>query len=145
MTPGMSMKLGYITPSTRGHLLTSYLVRCTVPRAKIPLGGRNSGVTFAYFLLPQSVPSSQTQLAPAWTTSSSHQILVVGDTPLLFFFFKLKKIFFVLSLFLFILRGRERAREQGRGRERGEKESQAGSALSAQSPTWGLIPQTLRS
>ena len=36
--------------------------------------------------------------------------------------------------------------EQGRGREReGEKESQAGSVLSVQSPTQGSILQTVRS
>lgn len=33
---------------------------------------------------PPSVPSIQTQLAQAWTTNSSHQELVVGDTSLLF-------------------------------------------------------------
>ena len=40
----------------------------------------------------------------------------------------------------------EREREQGRGRERErERETQAGCALLAQSPMWGLNSRTVRS
>ena len=46
-------------------------------------------------------------------------------------------------LSLFILRAR--AHEWGRGRERGERESQAGSAMSVQRLTQGSISQTMRS
>ena len=62
------------------------------------------------------------------------------------------KLFF-LSLFIHFERQRKRERERvnGGGAERqrereteSEQESQAGSALSAQSPMWGLIPQTKR-
>ena len=48
--------------------------------------------------------------------------------------------------FLFILRGREREHKLGRNRERGrEKESHAGSTVSAQSLTWGSNPWTVTS
>ena len=53
------------------------------------------------------------------------------------------------ALYLFILRERESTHtcKQGRGRERreGERESQAGPMLSAQSPMRGSIPETVRS
>ena len=49
-------------------------------------------------------------------------------------------------LFIFKCWERERVHRQGRGREReGEGESQAGFALSVQSPLQNLIPRTLRS
>ena len=48
--------------------------------------------------------------------------------------------FFFLSSF--ILREREHTWE---GQSERERESQAGSTVSAQSPMWGLIPQTVRS
>ena len=47
---------------------------------------------------------------------------------------------------LFIYFERERQRERGskqEGQREGDKESQAGSVLSAQSLMWGLIPQTI--
>ena len=56
--------------------------------------------------------------------------------------------FFFLSIYLFIYfeRERERERESRGGAERkGERESQAGSMLSAWSLTWGSIPQIVRS
>ena len=44
-------------------------------------------------------------------------------------------------VYLFNLREGEREREHEQGEDqRGERESQAGSALSVQSPTWGSIP-----
>ena len=46
-------------------------------------------------------------------------------------------IYLFKFIYLFILRERESARKQGRGRERGERESQAGSMLSVQSPVCG--------
>ena len=49
--------------------------------------------------------------------------------------------FFFLSLF--ILRG-EKDHERGRDREE-ERESQAGSVLSEQNPTWGSSLRTVRS
>ena len=52
---------------------------------------------------------------------------------------------FLLSLLIFKT---ERERESNGGVERegeGERESQAGFALSAQNPTWGSIPRTTRS
>ena len=49
----------------------------------------------------------------------------------------LKRIFIYLFL-------RERARA-GKGQREGERESQAGSVLSAQSPMWGLMSHTVRS
>ena len=55
-------------------------------------------------------------------------------------------ISFVLSVFLMFIfeREREREHEHGRGRDRqGDRESQAGSTLSAQSQTWGSGPQTM--
>ena len=53
-------------------------------------------------------------------------------------------LFFFLNLFIHFKRDRES--EQGRDREReGERESQAGSALPAQSPTRGSNAQTARS
>ena len=55
----------------------------------------------------------------------------------------LKKIFFK---FIYLFRERQRQHEPGRDRE-GEGEargSQAGPTLSAQSPTWGSIPRTMR-
>ena len=46
--------------------------------------------------------------------------------------------------FIYLERDRQTDPRGGRQRER-EKESQAGSTLSAQSPTWGLNSQTMRS
>ena len=55
----------------------------------------------------------------------------------------LKKFFFNVYSFL---RDRETEHEWGRGREReGDTESEAGSRLSAPSPTWGSNSQTVRS
>ena len=59
-----------------------------------------------------------------------HVILRLAQVALSFLFF----------LSLFILRERAQA-----GEEQRERESQAGSALSAQSPMWGLTSQTRRS
>ena len=53
------------------------------------------------------------------------------------------------AIFKFIYFKRKRERERGRGRERGERESQAGSVLSAQVPTrgsiWGAVRQNQES
>ena len=53
---------------------------------------------------------------------------------------------FIFSFFFFkfIYLERESANREGAETE-GERESQAGSELSAQSPTWGSNPQTVRS
>ena len=53
-------------------------------------------------------------------------------------------IFLMFILFIFRDRDKERVSREGAERE-GESESQAGSILSAQSPTWSLIPQPVRS
>ena len=54
--------------------------------------------------------------------------------------------FFLKFIYLFWEREREReSTHHGRGRESGERESQAGLALSAQGPRQGLIPWTMRS
>ena len=54
-------------------------------------------------------------------------------------------LFFFLVVFIYFEREQERAKHGGgRGRE-GERESQAGSKLSTQSPTQGWHPQTVRS
>ena len=50
--------------------------------------------------------------------------------------------FFLLNVYLFILR---ESTSWGGGEREGDKESQAGSMLSVQSPMQGLIPQTVRS
>ena len=56
-----------------------------------------------------------------------------------------REIFFSY-VYLFILRETESEREREREREReGRRESQAGSVLSAQSPTQGSIPYKARS
>ena len=51
----------------------------------------------------------------------------------------LKKFFF--KVYLFILR----ESDQGRAAREGERESQAGSTLSTQSPMWGLNSRNVRS
>ena len=58
-------------------------------------------------------------------------------------FFLFFNIFF--NFYLFWEREREQAREWGKGKERRERESQAGSEPTAQSPTWGSNPQTASS
>lgn len=54
--------------------------------------------------------------------------------------------FFFFNVYLF-LRERETECEPGSGRERGRQNPKQapGSELSAQSPTWGLNPRTMRS
>ena len=55
-------------------------------------------------------------------------------------------LFFFKFIYLFWEKENGRESEWGRGREReGEKESQVGSILSAQRPTQGLNPGTMRS
>lgn len=83
----MSVKLIYVRSSTRDHPPTSYPVRHTVPRTKIPVGCRNSGLTLppsSSSTLSQSVPSSRTQLVLVWITSSSHFSSCAESTSLLF-------------------------------------------------------------
>ena len=55
----------------------------------------------------------------------------------------LQKVLFVFSVF-YLFWERERAWEVGTAEKEEEKESQAGSALSAQSPMQGSNPQTMR-
>ena len=55
-------------------------------------------------------------------------------------------LFFLSYLFILRQRGKEREREWGRGREQeGDRGSEAGSVLTAESPMWGSNSRTTRS
>ena len=79
------------------------------------------------------------------TKTSTHLTLLILMLKLEVFIFVLF-VFVFLSWFIYWERKRERERMSGGGDEReGEGQSQACSVLSAWSPTWGSIPQTVRS
>ena len=72
--------------------------------------------------------------APGWLSRLSIQFF--------FFFFNIDSLFFLMFIYLFW----KRERESGEGSERGgERESWAGSALSAQSSIRGSVPWIMRS
>ena len=75
--------------------------------------------------------------------------IIVEQVDFGFLFFVLIFLFFKINIFgVFIYFERERKHTRTRGSEgqrEGERESQAGSTLSAQSPTQGSISQTMRS
>ena len=69
--------------------------------------------------------------------------IVTMDEPKMNLIILFKKNFLnIFFKFIYSERVREHVQAHKRGRERGEKERPAGSALSAQSPMKGLIPQT---
>ena len=88
------------------------------PSARSPTWGSNS----------RTMRSRPEQKSDAELTEPPRRLSI------LFFFFKL------IYLFIYLIFEKETEREQGRGRERGrDRKSQAGSVLSAQSLTGGLI------
>lgn len=83
----MSVKLIYVRSSTRDHPPTSNPVRHTVPRTKIPVGCRNSGLTLppsSSSTLSQSVPPLEPSLSWPGSLALLTSHLVLGDTSLLF-------------------------------------------------------------
>ena len=84
-------------------------------------------------------------------TTTVFELEVTMTTALTCYFFLLEEVFFfnfLFNVYLFLTereRERETEHERGGAEREGDSESEAGSELSAQSPTLGSNSQTLRS
>ena len=105
-------------PEDPAHLIAPF-----VPMT-FPLANKPASLTSFFLFAPHSPPDTVNFSPPL--LSQTHCLLLFLTSNSLFF-----------KVYLFILREREREAER-------ERESQAGSTMSAQSPMWGLILQTVR-